>query len=394
MSILKKPSKSIGKPKESIMGHIYTPGLKVTEYTHIKKSRILPLKGNVVVEVGQKVRPDDVVARTELPGSVDQISVSNLLGCDPDDLPIFMRVETGESVEAGTVIAQNNGFLGTGIFRTSVKMPFEGSVESVSTVTGNVLLRAKPIPVEITAYIEGEVTEIIPDEGVIVEADASFIQGIFGVGGERFGEIVIASEDRLKDLEEDLIHDSHRGKILVCGRRVTAGAFRKAMDNGVKAIVAGGIDDRDLRDFLGYDIGVAITGSENIETTLIITEGFGEIPMAQGTFNLLKKYKGRSASVNGATQIRAGVIRPEIVIAQPEPPEGFTEPVKSKLGLNLGSVVRVIRYPYFGQLGEVVALPPELQVLESESKARVLKVRFEDGSEAMVPRANVEMIEG
>jgi hypothetical protein len=54
----------------------------------------------------------------------------------------------------------------------------------------------------------------------------------------------------------------------------------------------------------------------------------------------------------------------------------------------------VIRTPYFGKIGKVVDLPAPLQKLESESHARVLTVEFEDGSQATVPRANVEMIEG
>ncbi len=44
-------------------------------------------------------------------------------------------------------------------------------------------------------------------------------------------------------------------------------------------------------------------------------------------------------------------------------------------------------------IGTVTGLPSELTVLESESKARVLEVEFEDGRKAIVPRANVEMIE-
>jgi len=375
------------------MGHVYTPGLKVTEYTRIKKRRILPLKGKVIVEVGQKVKPYDIVARTELPGNVDQLNVANLLGCDPEDLPHFLKVKEGEHIAEGTVVAQNKGLLGTGIFKTSVKIPFEGSLESVSTVTGNILIRAMPIPIEVTAYVEGKVTEVFPDEGVVVETNASFIQGIFGIGSERFGEIVIISQEQSPDLTVNLVDNSHRGKVIVCRRKVTADAFRKADEIGVAAIVAGGVDDRDLRNILGFDIGVAITGSEDVNTTLIITEGFGDIPMAESTFNLLSKYNGRPASINGATQIRAGVIRPELIIAQPKPPEGFTEPVEAKLGLAIGSVVRVIRYPHFGKLGEVIELPPELQTLESESRARVLKLRFADGSEAVVPRANVETIE-
>jgi hypothetical protein len=55
--------------------------------------------------------------------------------------------------------------------------------------------------------------------------------------------------------------------------------------------------------------------------------------------------------------------------------------------------VRVIRHPYFGQIGKVAGLPHELRKLESESHARVLEVEFDDGGRAVVPRANVELIE-
>ena len=45
------------------------------------------------------------------------------------------------------------------------------------------------------------------------------------------------------------------------------------------------------------------------------------------------------------------------------------------------------------KLGTVSSLPASLQALESESHARVLEVEFEDKTRAIVPCANVEMIE-
>jgi hypothetical protein len=62
------------------MAHAYTPGLKVTDRMLITKKRILPLKGEVVVKVGDKVEPDTVVARTHLPGNVEPVNVANILG--------------------------------------------------------------------------------------------------------------------------------------------------------------------------------------------------------------------------------------------------------------------------------------------------------------------------
>jgi hypothetical protein len=158
-------------------------------------------------------------------------------------------------------------------------------------------------------------------------------------------------------------------------------------------VVVGGFDDHDLREFLGYDLGVAITGSEEKGLTLVVTEGFGEIPMANRTFELLKSCEGRKVSVSGATQIRAGVLRPEIVVPRASDTSPRGDGSQEHGGLELGSQIRVIREPYFGRLGKVVALPPELVALETEAKVRVLEVDFGSGSRAVLPRANVEMIE-
>ena len=91
-----------------------------------------------------------------------------------------------------------------------------------------------------------------------------------------------------------------------------------------------------------------------------------------------------------------GVIRPEVVIPLASDSIGSGEhEIKHKaiVGLVIGSPVRVIREPYFGRIGTVTSLPPELQRLESEAMVRVLEVKFEDGAEAIIPRANVELIE-
>ena len=98
-----------------------------------------------------------------------------------------------------------------------------------------------------------------------------------------------------------------KGAIVVGGGRMDGEAIRKAVSVGVSALVSGGIDDQDLKETLGYDLGVAVTGSEKIGLTLIVTEGFGDIAMAERTFRLLASRAGAPAAVNGATQIRAGV---------------------------------------------------------------------------------------
>ena len=115
--------------------------------------------------------------------------------------------------------------------------------------------------------------------------------------------------------------------------------------------------------------------------------------MAQRTFALLKRNAGHKASVSGATQIRAGVMRPEIIIAKKD--VTHHEPHEHEpAGLELGDLVRIIREPWFGQIGTVAELPPELTALDTEAKVRVLKVKLEgSGETVMLPRANIEKIE-
>jgi hypothetical protein len=40
--------------------------------------------------------------------------------------------------------------------------------------------------------VDGTIVETIPQQGVVVETTCSLVQGIFGIGGETSGEIVLA----------------------------------------------------------------------------------------------------------------------------------------------------------------------------------------------------------
>ena len=373
------------------MAHAYTPGLKVIPKTVVHKTRRLPLKGNVVVEVGAKVKAEDVVATTNLPGNVVPVNLANMLNIEASEIPELLLIKLGEAVKKGDIIAETPGIFG--LLKSKAIAPATGTLEAVSSITGQAIIREAPIPVSVQAYIDGKVTGIIEDEGVEISTAASFIQGIFGIGGERRGEIKILTKNTTTQITEDMLSDDCKGKVLVGGSFLSYKAFIKAQHIGAIGIVVGGFNYSDIKKIIGYDIGVAITGQEDIDTTLIITEGFGEVHMADQTFNLLKTHEGKMASVNGATQIRAGVIRPEIII----PLDGDIKLEKEEaelFGMDAGTEVRVIRAPYFGMLGEVTDLPHELQRLESGSLARVAKVKlYETKKEVLLPRANLEMIE-
>ncbi len=375
------------------MAHAYTPGLRVARRTVLRRERTLPMKGNVIVQEGARVKAEDVVAETHLPGDVESVNVVNRLGITPAELKSYMLKKEGDRVEAGEPIAQAKSFFG--LFKSAVESPIAGTVETVSSVTGQVLLRKPPRPVSVRAFLDGKVVAVRANEGVTVECTATFIQGIFGVGPETWGTLEVAVASKADRLAPAAIKPEHKGKILVGGSLVSFDAIEAARKAGVAGIVAGGIHDEDLRRLLGYDLGVAITGHEPIGITVVVTEGFGAIDMAERTFNLLKSRAGTKMSLSGATQIRAGVIRPEIVVPYPEESGtgAGTGTETEKAGMKPGDPIRCIRRPYFGRIGRVRALPQGLEKVESETKVRVLEVELEGGAVAVLPRANVEVIE-
>lgn len=373
------------------MAHAYTPGLKVAARTRVRKLRRLPLKGEVLVQPGQRVSADTVVARTLLPGDPVTVNVAHRLGLDPSEVPAAMLKREGERVAAGEVIARATGLFG--LFRRELRSPVDGTVELISAVTGQVTLRQPPTAVEVRAYVDGVVVEVLPGEGAVVEAEGAFIQGIFGIGGETHGVVRVRVAGPGDVLDADAIDASCRGAVVVGGSLVTAAALARAREVGVRAVVSGGILDTDLAALLGYDLGVAITGHEDVGLTVVVTEGFGPIRMAERTFRLLQAVEGLAASVNGATQIRAGVQRPEVIVPGFVPREPLPAAGDGEGHLDVGTPVRIIREPYFGALATVVELPPEPVPIETEARVRILRARLEDGRVVTVPRANVEIIE-
>ena len=364
------------------MSKSYTPGLKILKNTKILRERRLPLKGDINCVVGDKVKNDNVVASTFLPGNIHMINIVNQLNVEPNIIEDFLNVSINDNVDKGDIIAENKGFFG--FFKSQVLSPLKGKISNISKVTGQIMISEPEIPIEVDAYIDGKIVEILDNEGVLVESQGSLIQGIIGVGGERNGEILI-----IEDKQEAV---NVKGKIIIFKNSINKHIYDKYSNEGAIGIVAAGFDYQSLSDILGYKLGVAITGTESIKTTLIITEGFGNVEMSDKTYNILKSHAGKKASINGATQIRAGVIRPEVVIPIDSNSDNCKDFSEEDLVIKEGSKVRIIREPYFGEIGIIKSLPKESITIESETKARVAEIEFINSERKLVPRANLEII--
>jgi hypothetical protein len=379
------------------MTNVLTPSLTISGSLEVVRERILPMIGTVSVTEGQEVFPDTVIAESARPGELHIVRVSDALGLNPEDAMPCVTVVEGSKVSKGDVLAESSTMWG--LLRSTVLSPVDGVVEFVTPATGHLGIREPSTKVTVAAYIQGKIRSIYEERGALIATQAVFVQGIFGVGGEKTGIIHM-----LDVLPNDAVGLEHlpqdcRGKILIGGRSPSLEVLEKAKQDGAVGFVTASIDDLALSGFIGYDIGIALTGDEDLSMSLIITEGFGDIGLNPTIQSLLEVCDGKLASINGATQVRAGAVRPEIVVSHGVLEQSLVNKLIEQSTttidgcLQVGSVVRIIRVPYFGKQATVVDLPTDLVPLATEAMARVVTVRLHDSNaEVVIPRANVELV--
>ncbi len=374
------------------MGSQYTPGLQVTAHTVIQRVRELPLLGQHEVQLGDKVEASDTVLSASLPGEVEIIRIADRLGLEPLDVEGKVLISPGDVVEKEQLICKVESFFG--LFNSELKSPLSGEVEFLTEANAHIGIRRPSIPLTVDAYISGTVVNIEENRRVTIETAGTFIQGIFGVGGERRGQIRVLSTPLDQEVSEADVNkiDSLENSILIGGSFFSKEALALASKKGVSGIITGSIDAETLKEYVGFEIGVSITGDEDVPATLIVTEGFGTLPISNRVIDLAHQCEGMFASLNGATQVRAGAMRPELIVPKDEKSK---TPSKSEPSgeLLVGSRIRIIRVPYFGLLGSVEELPNKPEAIESGARVRVLRARLDSSNELVtVPRANVELI--
>jgi hypothetical protein len=337
----------------------------VIPLTTIRRERLLPVSGEVLVDIGEMVEPFKVVARAYQPGDFRIIDVTRKLSIGEWETKEYMLKEVDAPVRKGEVIAAKGK-----LFRRVCRSPVDGFIAAVRG--GLVIIESTSAPIEVCAYLRGKVASLMPDYGVVVETIGALIQGIWGTGGESYGIMKLLAEDRTEPLRDEAIDIGCKGTIIV-GSSVDEEALLKAEEVGVKGIVVGSIE-------AGL---VNLAGS--LPFPIIVTEGMGRTPMASITFDLLSANDGKEASISGK-------MHPEVVI--PVSPPGMPVPMPPKRGvpLKIGDLVKVLRGPYFGSIGEVKALPKKARWVDSGARLKGAEVELEGEGVVFVPWQNLELI--
>ncbi len=354
---------------------------RVVPLTTIKRERRLPVAGEVLVNKGSPVEPYDIVARAFLPGELRIVEVGKELSLKGQDIGSYLLKEVGHEVKAGEPLAAKR----VGLFRRVSRAPLPGVIAAISG--GRLLIESTPKPLEITAYLKGQIGQVMTGLGVVVETTGSLIQGAWGMGGEGHGVLKMITEEPTQPLTAEAIDIGCQGAVIVGGYLAGEEALRQAVERQVKGIIVGSISAK-LRE-----------AAPVMPVPLIVTEGFGHTPMATVIFDLLQSNTGREVCLSATTRPHWDAVRPEVVIplagSGQVPPPDETDPstTESCCALEIGARVRIIRQPHLSQTGQVVALPAMARMVESGARLKGAEIKLDDESDTLfVPLANLDLI--
>ncbi|HSM55351.1 MAG TPA: hypothetical protein VK879_04280 [Candidatus Sulfomarinibacteraceae bacterium] len=337
----------------------------------IRRERLLPRAGEVVVTPGQEVNPVQVVARTSHQRGFTIVDAADILDVSPADVPKYLLVEEGAAVQKKKPLLQKKGMFGS----KSYSSPVNGILYQVSH--GRLILQQTSDLIELRAMIRGVVAGYLGSRGVIIETQGSLIQGIWGSGREGFGTIKIASERNDAPLRKEHIGADARGAVLVAGYIDRPGVLEEAESNSVRGVIVGSVPTGMLHTLPA------------LRFPIIVTEGFRQQPMAPPIFRLLQQSEGREASLFGADT--GTWSRPEIVIPLPAS-DAVQQTADTLQPLAVGQRVRLLRAPHAGAVGEVIAVYERARATEVGFRMPGATVAINEEEVLFVPYPNLDLI--
>lgn len=349
----------------------YTRATIIHSDMKIRRERALPKSGEVVVNVGNEVSPNLVVARTPLETHFAIVDASDVLGVDRDDVSEYMLVEPEAIVDIETVLAQKKQLMRS----KQVLAPVEGVFFGV--VNGRVVIQQTSEWLEQRAMVSGRVVSFVADRGVIIETHGSLIQGAWGSGKEGFGQLKVVARNESRSLSKGQINSDVNGMVLAAGRIDNEEVLELAVENNVQGIIAGSMP------------ATLWELTQTMPFPIFLSEGFGKQSMSTQVFSLLKESDGNEISLFCAYEAKLGQ-RPEVVLPKKLNPNSPL--VSAAKPIRVGQDVRLLRAPYVGQSGKVEKIYNLSQVLATGAKAQGANVRLADGNVVFIPYANFDIL--
>lgn len=379
---------------------VYYPTYKplVNPLTMVTQVLALPMAGEVLKRVGNRVEPDEVVARTLVPARGRRFAVAQALGIADKALAAAVLEEDGTDVEAGDVLVRV-GRLRPRLWRA----PVAGTLSLAEVEQGYLVIIPDSENYELRVHIKGFVVAVEPYRSLTIQTPAALVQGVFGFGGEQHGVLRAAVTGAGDELLPEMLDERSALSILIGGGPVGAAALARAVELRVRGLIVGSITAEALQTFLGFagdaawDVGGCgwafppATAGRNL--TLMVTEGLGNRPMNGPAFELLTSYDGSEAALSGQTWLHGPErCRPQVIIPLTRADPAAMPPEADAERLGVGVAVRLLSDDLLGQVGIVVGFPRRMQALGCGARYHVAEVRLTDGRTVLVPLENLEVL--
>jgi hypothetical protein len=347
------------------------PVVHILPLTVIRKKRVLPVPGRVVVRQGQKVAPRDVIAEANLSPEHVLLNIARGLSVSIDQADDLTQCVINDDVNEGDLIAGP-----VGLTRRVVRSPVKGKVKLAGE--GQVLIQVDKPPFELHAGISGTITQLIPDSGAIIETTGSLIQGVWGNGRADFGLMQSKLEAPDDELTSRQIDVSLRGTIILGGHCKDPAVLQRASEVPIRGLVLTSMSS------------LLIPAASKMDYPILVLEGFGKLPLNTISFNLLTTHQNREISVNAEPFDTNSGQRPEVIIPlptsrEPDPPVAVGEFAE-------GQRVRIVRAPFQARTGTIELLYNGPTEFPSGIRAPGAQVSLEEGESVKVPLTNLEIV--
>jgi hypothetical protein len=339
--------------------------------TSIVRERLLPVSGKVLVRPNQKVSPMDVVAETHWAREHVLLDVARLLRISPNAADRLVKCKVDDKLAASVEIA-----VGKGLFPRSVRTPREGRVVAVGG--GQVLMEVGETKMELRAGIPGTIIEVIANRGAVIQTAGALIQGVWGNGRIDSGLLVNIAEKADGVLTVGKLDISLRGSIILAGMVKDAETLQAAADLPVRGLILSSI------------FPSLLPKAREMRYPIMVTDGFGSLPMNSAAFKLLSTNAKRDVTVNAEMFDRYSGARPEVII--PLPISASPPAPREVETFAPGLQIRMRRPPFMGMIGSIVAVKPGLSALPSGLRAPAAEVKLENGETVIVPLVNLEVV--
>jgi hypothetical protein len=348
------------------------PVTHVLPLTIIRRERQLPVPGTISARLNERVQATDVLAEAEVAPRHLFLDLERGLGIAEREVAKVLAHQPGDWVEAGEVLAGP-----VGVARRTVRAPASGRLAAV--VGGRALFEVRSSTFSLRAGVPGMVVGTDGSRSVTLEVSGALIQGKWGNGRQEYGVMRLVTSNPAERLISGQLDINLRGAILIAGILDHPAPFTLLTELTVRGLVLGSMSS-DL-----------IPLAQRMPFPILLTEGFGSLPMCTPAFNLLSSNAGREAAVDARPSDPNSMQRPEIIIPLPA---GRTADVPDEvIPLAKGARVRVLRPPHQSAVGTVRDLPARAADLPSGLLARAAMVELDGVGVKTVPIANLEVLQ-